>query len=73
MSIVRADLIPVCSAAQPAAIDQQLLSNLHSQALAVYTALYRNNPAVHRAMLLNYAALFPVIGLLSVLDQCADF
>jgi len=35
--------------------------------------LYRNNPAVHRAMLLNYAALFPVIGLLSVLDQCADF
>lgn len=67
------DLIPVCSAVQPAALDQQLLLDLHLQTLAGYAGLYQNYPAVHRAMLLNYAALLPVIGPFSILDQCADF
>jgi hypothetical protein len=48
-------------------IQQNLLNLLHSQALAGYTSMYNNNPGVYQAMLLNYAALFPVIGLLSVL------
>jgi len=63
---MRVDLIPVYSAAQPAALDQQLLLDLHLQTLAGYAGLYQNNPAVHRAVLLNYAALFPVIGPLSM-------
>ena len=67
-SVMRVDLIPVCSAAQLAASDQQLLLDLHLQTLAGYAGLYQNYPAVHRAMLLNHAALFPVIGPLSILD-----
>jgi len=67
-SVMRVDLIPVCSAAQLAASDQQLLLDLHLQTLAGYAGLYQNYPAVHRAMLLNHATLFPVIGPLSILD-----
>ncbi|KAJ3573982.1 hypothetical protein NP233_g2068 [Leucocoprinus birnbaumii] len=48
----------VPSAAQ--ATDQQSLLNIQSQ-LAGYTAMYNNNPAAYRAMLLNYAALFPAL------------
>lgn len=72
-SVMRVDLIPVCSAAQSATLNQQLLLDLHLQTLAGYAGLYQNYPAVHRAMLLDHAALFPVIGPLSMLDQCADF
>ncbi|KAF5360709.1 hypothetical protein D9756_004667 [Leucocoprinus leucothites] len=47
--------------AQAISPDQQSLWNLHSQAVAGYMAMYNNNPGVYRAMLLNYAALFPAL------------